>query len=216
VTVVIDGDELVRQVRQDLNTVGAIPMLPAHIYAASQGRIGSGSDSMAAHLVVAPTLCTGFRARCRPPLTFSLGTALSMLCRDEAPFAKAPPAAATDPVYGENFDRNPYLAACAVWNAGAAPASTHRALNSAVPVLIFHGQFDPYYPYSTGGTGAQGLRRNFLYDGTGLSYNVLGGNNCLLAMRNQWINDPTKAPELSCRRSLSKTVTDLQLQVGSY
>jgi YVTN family beta-propeller protein len=212
-SVVIDGDVLVRQVRQDL-TVGAIPLLPAHIYAASLRRIGSGPDSMAASLLAAPTLCSGFRARCRLPLTFSLGTALSMLCHDEAPFAKAQPTA-SDPIYGEDFNQSPYLAACSVWNVGTAPASTHTVLNSAIPVLIFHGQFDPYYPYSTAPTGSQALRRNFLYEGTGLGYNVLGGNDCLLGIRNQWINDPTKAPDVSCLGNLPKTA-GFQLQVGSY
>jgi YVTN family beta-propeller protein len=215
VKVIIDGDALVRQVRQDLATAGAIPLLPAHIYAASLERIGSDADSMAANLVARPTLCSGFRARCRPPLTFSLGTALSMLCHDEAPFAMAQPAA-PDPVYGEDFNQNPYLAACAVWNVGAAAPSTREPVNSDIPVLIFHGQFDPYYPYSTARTGAQGLGRNFLYEGTGEGYNSLGVP-CLLAIRNQWINDPTKAPDVSCLSTLPKTATgSFELRVTSY
>jgi YVTN family beta-propeller protein len=215
--VIVDGDVLVRQVRNDLATTGSIPLLPARIHAALHGKFGSGADSMAGGLVSGPVLCTGFRSQCQSTIKFSLGAALSMLCHDEAPFANARSLASAEPIYREDFGRNPYLQACRTWNVGKASSVIHTPLRSSIPVLIIHGQFDPYYPFVTAEDGARTLSRSFVYEGTGLGYNALGGNPCLLAIRNGWIGDPTVEPDVGCLGDLPKTVTGgFATRVGSF
>jgi YVTN family beta-propeller protein len=205
VRVLIDGDVLVRQVRHDLSTAGSIPLVPARIYAALRGRIGSDADSMAGRLVAGMKLCTGFRSHCRPPLQFSHGVAFSMLCHDEAPFTSLGSPGSVETIYREDFGRNPYLDVCAVWDVGSASPATRSPITSTIPVLIFHGQFDSYFPFAGATDGARGLQHSLVYNGRGFGYNVLG-TDCLTSIRNDWIRNPAVAPDVSCLGDLPVTI----------
>jgi hypothetical protein len=138
-----------------------------------------------------------------------------MLCHDEAPFTDRAGLPTSGP-FAEAYGKPPYLDACQVWDVGTAGRVTRTVVKTSIPVLIFNGQFDAYYPPSLATEGAKSLRRSFVYVARGLAYNVLG-TTCPLDIRNAWINNPTTAPDVSCLANMPVTVTGgFQLSQTSY
>jgi serine/threonine-protein kinase len=216
VRVVIDGDLVARFVRQDVSTAAQAPLLPGHIYAAAARRFSDAPDGLAGSLLNSLKGCKGYGFPCQFPVDYTAGVAFSMLCHDEAPFTDRAALPTSGP-FAEAYGKPPDLDACQVWDVGTAGRVTRTVVKTSIPVLIFHGQFDAYYPPSLATEGAKSLLRSFVYVARGLSYNALGGATCTIDIRNAWINNPTAAPDVSCLANMPITVTGgFQLSQTSY
>ena len=72
----------------------------------------------------------------------TIGLHLSVVCSEDLPFSRHPPA--VDPV-GVAFDSQ-YAASCSAWPRGEVPADFRGPFHSDVPALIISGDRDPVTP----------------------------------------------------------------------
>jgi YVTN family beta-propeller protein len=205
VTVAIDGDLFLRAIRHDLSSNPNVQLAPGHIYAGVKRAFGSSPESLAYGTAARSPLCGGYRPLCLD-FVFSHGAAYSVLCHDEVPFttrAKLEGLAGGNDAYTDDFVDNPYFDVCKIWDVGRANASERTPVKSDIPVLIFHGDLDPYYPASEAKRGTSGLQHVREYTFPGFGFNILG-NGCAITIRNQWVRNPSVEPDTTCINDLPK------------
>lgn len=115
--------------------------------------------------------CVGYRPECRRNV--SLATFLTATC----------PTLKTEPVYA---------AACSGWPQAPSPTGA----SSQVPTLVLFGALDPYVDahalLSTAG------RTTFVVQVPHQTHNALGFDDCPIAIRNAWVDQPKTAPRTEC------------------
>jgi pimeloyl-ACP methyl ester carboxylesterase len=200
ISVEVDAATLVRAVRAEFVAweAGHIATIPFIIQAAASGHLTSELASVIGN---DQTLCAGYRPNCAVADTSSLGEYLSILCRDEAPFADG--SSTSDRVAGSAaidtaFATNPYLQACSVWNVPPAGATSDASVRIHVPALVLSGQFDPFSPPSLTRAFAASLPAFFLEvpDQAG---SVIAHSGCPNDIRNVWLDTPAAPPaDTSC------------------
>jgi pimeloyl-ACP methyl ester carboxylesterase len=207
----VDAGTLLRAMRFALGGDGPdqmglnLTMLPAVISAAAQGRI---SPELAATMDDVPLYCPGYRPVCigEGDEGFSLGSYLTVLCRDEVPFIDRADLSAlvrSGPAFAEVFSHPPYLAACKVWDVPPATPAVHKPVHTDVPLLMLPGQFDSFSPASEARAVASTLPRAWVVEVPGQTHNTLGFSDCPISIRNAWVQDPTSAPaDTSCLGAL--------------
>jgi pimeloyl-ACP methyl ester carboxylesterase len=198
--VTIDGRTLVLAARAALGNEGSgsVVWLPAAIAAAAAGRVGGQLlDAIQAQWGL---YVYGYQPGVYSAGAFSLGAYLSVVCRDQAPFTG--PAAMASAAAGNRsyrvFVDNPYLAACRIWDVPPAPPQVHQAVTTSVPILILTGQFDAFSPGPDALAAARSFARAWVIQIPWQTHNVLSGSGCALAIRNAWLDDPTRAPGTAC------------------
>ena len=88
----------------------------------------------------------------------TLGTFLSVHCRDEVAFESRPPAVAENVLGGDDVGYvEDQLAACEVWDAGRAPEVENQPVSTSLPTLLLVGTFDPITPVEHGRAVATGF-----------------------------------------------------------
>ena len=199
-TIMVGGGTLLLAARAALGTEGSdsIVWLPAAIEAAAAGHI---SGQLLGQIRAQQGLIEdGYQPGVYSAGAFSLGAYLSAACRDQAPFADPAAlaaAAAGNPAY-RVFSRNPSLAACRVWDVPPAPPVIRQAVTTPVPILILTGQFDAFSPGPQAAAAARSFTRAWVVQVPWQAHNVLGGSGCALAIRNAWLDAPTRAPGTAC------------------
>lgn len=130
----IRGAEVVDALYAALHDPQTIPLIPRIIRDAADGRYGELTP-----------LVTGNQG----PSSFAWGLRLSVWCGEEMPFEDASRVAAqTAPALGLGGidERAASVEVCRAWHVAAAGPAENEAVTSAVPALIFAGEFDPDTP----------------------------------------------------------------------
>ena len=189
----LDPDALARLVRAML--AGDGPQATAQVPATLAGLLrGQLSDEATARLTSDHGACLGYRPVCTQ--ANSLAVYLTAFC----PLLTATNGAA-GPVFpgAEALDpANMFSPACTGW--AAAPAATGQ-LPSALPTLVFYGAADPFIDSAALDSWAH---RPYAYpvDVPGQTHNAIGFNDCPIAIRNAWVDQPTSPPPNDCLASM--------------
>jgi pimeloyl-ACP methyl ester carboxylesterase len=193
----LDPEDLARLVRSYLAGPGptSTGQLPSILLSLLRGELPSDALEQ---LTADHDVCLGYRTECSDHES-ALGAYLTVMCRRSGQPTDVHPSPAL-PLGVAAFDTDdPYLSACSEWGRQAAePAMSAPA---GVPSLVLTGAVDPF---AAGGSdaGQTDAPLHFLIKFAGQTYNALGFNDCPLAIRNAWLNDPTHGPSTSCLRNL--------------
>ncbi len=209
-TVRFDAAMLLRMLRHALtgDSVGGLYLpeaVPSIVAAALAGRTDDLSE-LAGPLLGDDPYCTGYQPRCSLDGRTVSAVDYTVLCHDIAPFADpaAPGRLAADRVgYATAFGRSPYLDLCASWPVGAAAGDIAEAVQSDVPVLAMVGAFNPYVRPDQAEDGLGGLRSlTLLIDPAG-GHNVMPRTDCMLDLRQAFLDDPTQPVAADCLEAVS-------------
>jgi pimeloyl-ACP methyl ester carboxylesterase len=139
---------------------------------------------------------------------FFLGAYLSVVCREDVPF--------TDPAALATAASGSFAAAalgdpgdldeCAAWKVPAASAVSRAPSAITQPTIVFHGAYDPTSSTGDAQQVARELQHGFEYEVPGVSTyptyvnptNESTASQCALAIRNGFIDDPSRTPDSSC------------------
>ncbi|MBA2079647.1 alpha/beta hydrolase [Rhodanobacter sp. PCA2] len=187
---VLNEDSLVGVVRMFAYTPPTAALLPLSIDAAAHGDVGP--------LLGQAKLLTVDMA----DLAGS-GMSYSVICSEDADLLTARPQDA-DTLLGTHMI-DAYKAICAAWPRGARPADFHQPLQSAKPVLLLAGQYDPVTPprYAEEIAGHLPNARVLLFKGQGHSVLATGCGPRLVQRFVEHL-DP-KALDASCLDRLQPT-----------
>ena len=158
---------------------------------------------VAAYVASQRPSCFGYRSFCRmtdPPASW--GEVLSILCHDDASLASASVDAPSSSLPGQ-LAHHPYLDACQAWPAGRSQAHDPMSPRTDVPILLLHGEFDPFSMAPDEAT-LSSMSHAYMYVLTGQSTNPLGRGEegCAQAIRLAFVTDPTSAPDTTCLGTL--------------
>jgi pimeloyl-ACP methyl ester carboxylesterase len=138
---------------------------------------------------------------------FSLGTYFSTICKEERHLASA---ASSSPLADAEAHRTITLhfqrdaeniaATCGIWNLKPAGEIGIQAVTSAIPTLIFEGEFDPITPTEWGKSVAEGLSSAYSAEFPGMGHGVLGTDRdgCSNQIAGAFLESPHQAPDTSC------------------
>ena len=201
VPVVVDGVALLRWIRASIAGVGgaAAHEIAPTVQRSLQGKL-SASDSIAMALSSDVGDCLGMLPNCE---LLNLGALYSVVCRDIGPsidHRRVDAAVGGRAAEAHLFGDSPLLVPCAGWPVAAAPPGPSGPPTGGVPSLILRGAFDAFSaPSAALATADAGVANAFLVQVPNEGYNVLGYNECPVAIRNAWIDAPTAAPaDVSC------------------
>jgi pimeloyl-ACP methyl ester carboxylesterase len=190
-TILFDGDNLVRLFREGLYSTNTIAVLPALI-----DQLASGTGFQAVAQIVAqraPALTDPDRE--------SFGLFYSVQCQEDWPrydarasraaAARYPSLAAVTPI---DF---PYAQICSAWDVGEQSDSIRRPVESDVPVAMFTGAMDPATPPAWARAAATHLSHAYVFvlDGYGHDTTALA---CPRAARNAFFANPQVSPDAPC------------------
>lgn len=107
------------------------------------------------------------------------------------------------------MQRYPYLASagevaeetdelCAAWQTMHAPLSFHAPVRSAVPVLLYGGEFDPATPYDDAVLASRHLSNSTLVLVPGASHAGMGVDDCTRGIAHAFLAAPARSPDLAC------------------
>ena len=148
--------------------------------------------------------CFGYRSFCRvtdPPVPW--GEVLSILCHDDTPLVSNASADRPSPSLLGALAHHPYLDACRAWPTGELELSRDPFPATDVPILLLHGDLDPYSTPPERSTLAT-LSHAYAYVFAGQSTNPLGRGEegCAQSVRSAFLADPSSAPDTTCLASL--------------
>jgi len=90
------------------------------------------------------------------------------------------------------------------------------AVISEIPTLILNGEFDPVTPPDYGYSVSQGLSRSYIFDFPGLGHWVNGtGHPCQAAIIQEFLDEPSHAPDASCIAEMGSPVFFIQKEKES-
>jgi pimeloyl-ACP methyl ester carboxylesterase len=210
IAVEVDAATLVRAIRSEFVAAeaGHIAAIPSMIHAAAGGRL---TVELASVVAEDPTLCNGYRPNCAVAAGFSIGEYLSILCRDEAPFANAsstsdPASRSGSSAIDDAFVANPYLEACSVWDVPPAEAPVPTRID--IPALVLSGQFDPFSPPLLTSRFAASLPAFFIAV-PAQAGSVIAHSGCPNDIAHTWLDSPTASPrDTSCLGDMHERFTD--------
>ena len=214
----IDGARLLRDLRNLLASVdasgGMYLHLPATIDALAHAKDPAGAiTAVVSPELTAPTFCTGYVPVCAPPT--SQGAYYSALCADIAPFTDAAALASlagNEAAWTQDYVDGPYNDVCESWQVEPADDAVTAAVTSDVPVLVFGGGLDPTVSPDAIRRGIAGLP-NALYVLTpAWGHAPTTIPPCPNAQpRNEFLADPTSAPNTRCQERFQPTFADSPL-----
>jgi pimeloyl-ACP methyl ester carboxylesterase len=182
----VRGAYLVLGLYQQLYDFGANPLLPASIFALSEG-----TDTHFIESYVMPTRVTTMR--------MVSGMSNSVLCSEfenpEAALQSAQEHPELDNMLWEYLD---FEDVCAVWPVERLPDYAFEPVTSDVPTLLISGQFDPVTPPENAEVVAAHLSHSYVYTFPGLGHAVFGDHQCPLTMVLDFVNDPSQPPDSGC------------------
>lgn len=109
---------------------------------------------------------------------------------------------------------------CAAWQTQHAPASFHAPVRSAVPTLLYGGEFDPATPYSDAVRASRHLSNSTLVFIAGASHAGMGTDDCTRGIAQAFLAAPERPPATAClaqrppivfpRQGLLEMLTEMQ------
>jgi len=159
---------------------------------------------IAAYIASERPSCFGYRSFCRmsdPSVPW--GEVLSILCHDDASLVPSALPDAPAPSLLGVLAHHPYLDACRAWPVGEREPTHGTVPATDVPVLLLHGDLDPYSTPQDRSTVAS-LSRAYEYILVGQSTNPLGRGEerCAQGIRSAFVADPFSPPDSACLASL--------------
>lgn len=203
--IVVDGTRLVRDFRTLFGDIRADDPMYRHLPATIDdlAHAKDPASSLAAVVSVelsAQPFCTGYLPVCTTAL--SQGAYYSALCADVAPFVDVTALAALageGTAWSKAYQNSPYRDVCEAWRVTSADESVAAAVESDVPMLVFSGGLNPYVAPAAVRDGIKGLPNAFLVVSPMRSHQVVTIPACPNANpRNEFLADPTSAPDTSC------------------
>jgi pimeloyl-ACP methyl ester carboxylesterase len=92
---------------------------------------------------------------------------------------------------------------CAIWDVGAADASVHEPVRSAVPALLLAGTFDAITPPRWAWQAAEGLSRARVLEFPGLGHSVVPASDCAQAILVGFLDRPGGGYDTACLDSVT-------------
>lgn len=202
--VVINGDTFLSGAFQFMYSSDLIEALPRIIYDAKRGEFSILARIMSIFVL---------------DRTTSYGMYYSVLCAEDADFTPAQQdltGVRPEIVTVEENSPEDFLADCKVWNVETLDASVDEPVVSDIPTLVLSGGFDPITPPEYAQAAASSLSRSFNYVFPTGAHGQAFDSDCSDRIINQFLADPTSAPDASCidldarpRFYTPKTVVDL-------
>lgn len=144
----LSRDLAAEAIRYMLYNPGAVPRIPLFLYQAAQGDF-------------VPLAQAALNYRRQIVSSGSNGMYLSVTCAEDLPWVKAEEVERLSAnTFLGDYRSKQQLAACELWPRSTIPAEYASPVQSAVPVLIFTGQWDPVTPPSNGDFVARSLSNN--------------------------------------------------------
>ena len=198
VAVLLDGVRFARGARNQLAAAGGAEVdgLLDTAADAAAGRVGPDNPVMPA-LTVHDALCIGYVPNCQRIVHGSL---FATACAEVLPFVDPEEmldAGRSVPGMAGLFETNPFFAACEVWDVPPDP-TVAEPIETAIPILVMVGRFDPFTGPAADLARATGLRHAVVLEVGAHSYNVFGYNECPRQVRREWLDDPDHVPNSSC------------------
>jgi pimeloyl-ACP methyl ester carboxylesterase len=94
---------------------------------------------------------------------------------------------------------------CDAWRVEALPPAFHDPVRSRIPALVLAGTFDPATPPGQSKAAARALKNATYVQFDGHGHVVTFDNDCALALRAAFLNDPTAALDTSCADAFAPT-----------
>ena len=168
---ILDGDGMMGFLFQSLYSTEIIPLLPAIILDARDGRFGDLASIQGQFLA---------------DLEFSsLGMHYSVQCGEEARFTSPETvgiAAAPFPELRRIFDIEPIFGICQTWGARRGDPKENEAVVSAIPTLVLAGEYDPITPPEWGKLAAVNLTNSFYFEFPATGHGASVSGRCPLAV----------------------------------
>jgi pimeloyl-ACP methyl ester carboxylesterase len=187
----VTGDSITSLIFGQLYNTGILGRLPGLIYDAADGDYTQ---------IVNQLWKTG-----QVNNSFATGMAMSVLCREEAPFAgdlaqrsSQYPAALRSQIDFSLLSGRLGLEVCKVWDVPAAPSSEEQPVAGSVFALILAGEYDPVTPPDWGRSAAAALENAYFYELPGVGHGVLAGGTCPQGLMLAFLNNPSQPPDASC------------------
>jgi pimeloyl-ACP methyl ester carboxylesterase len=158
---------------------------------------------IAAYIATQRPSCFGYRSFCRmsdPSVPW--GEVLSILCREVRLVSSSSDATSGSSLLGV-LAPHPYLDACQAWPVSEIEARDPALPSTDVPILLLHGDLDPYSTPPDPSTLAT-LSHAYNYVLVGQSTNPLGRGEerCAQSIRSAFVADPSAPPDSTCLASL--------------
>jgi len=192
--VVIDGNGLISFLFNSFYVTQLIPQLPALIYSAHNGKL----DTIASFTVF----------YINEDKTISLGMYFSVNCQETVPFSsldKVQAAANGVPKQIINY----YMPGnagefdlCKQWGVKPSPAVENQAVKSDIPTLVMAGSYDPVTPPAYSKGVADELSKSYFVEIPDSGHGASLSSKCPFNIVVAFINDPTKAPNETCVKSI--------------
>ena len=87
---------------------------------------------------------------------------------------------------------------CATWQAEHAPIAHYAPVSSAIPVLLYGGEFDPATPYDDALLAARHLQNSTPVFVRGASHGAFYQDDCTRSIAHAFLADPDAPPDLGC------------------
>jgi pimeloyl-ACP methyl ester carboxylesterase len=184
VTVLFNGDKLVRLTFQLLYVTLEIPLLPRMIYELQDGKTD---------LVKAGLLLMQFDD------VFRHGMYYSVNCADESGYEGM-----TENMEGVRPEIQRVLSSeldvdiCQMWNVESTGAEAEQPVVSDIPTLLFSGAFDPVTPAYNAENVASNLSNSFQFVFPSAGHGTLITLPCATDMAVAFLDDPSISPDASC------------------
>jgi len=168
--------------------------VPAILEAVVTRRTGLLETALGEAVMWPQPYCLGYLPKCLRVHMVSVAVTYSVLCHDVDPFSDVsslPKASQDVPGFGAAFGHSPYLGVCGEWQVGEAEPDVAAPVESSVPTLVLLGEFATHAPPATVRAALRGLTKaSFVIDAGG-SHNVSARTECMLEVRNAWLENPT-------------------------
>jgi pimeloyl-ACP methyl ester carboxylesterase len=189
VTVTLNRDLFAEAIRYMLYSSGSASWVPAVVHAAAAGHLTPVAER--AVLYRYQLLGTG-----------TTGLYLAVTCDEDLPFVDTAKSAAMGRnTFLGNYRLRDQWAACNVWPHAAVDRRFQEPTRSAVPSLVFSGQWDPVTPAANGALAARTLSRSrhIVIPSGGHGYDGLTGIDCVGTLWVRFIERPDpEALDTSC------------------
>lgn len=165
--------------------------IPALLQALDAGQLSTLDRRITEQIATDPLYCVGYLPKCEANNHTSLGTYLTQLC--SSPTApQAEPSADSNP-WTLVFDGGPYASPCAEWPTPARQEVWSPAPGPGVPLLVTTGSYDPFVDPAHLQRALSGYPELTFVNIPWAGYNVLGEVQCVIDLRNRWLDDPDAA-----------------------
>jgi pimeloyl-ACP methyl ester carboxylesterase len=185
------GDDLVNTIFGSMYAPTQIPFLPFLI-----DQFARGNDDLVFPLV---------QESLGGPSIEAAGMTFSVECQEEIPFNDRDQIAdihAAHPLLRHFTAFRNYPAICDVWDVPPSDPVENEPVASDIPTLILGGEFDPIHPGYWGEAAAETLSDFYYYEFPGMAHGQMVWHGCPAKMAEDFINDPTIAPDAVCMESM--------------